>query len=129
MKITRLKRKRHVSYADDTVSERPGMPVAISEEYEAFKLRIRKINTESNFGEANFLIRLRTNNLRYILVYCFLNEDQSIASVSFWVNNSVTLPPGETVTAGDLVEEEKATLLVLDFCETYLKKKYAGSEA
>lgn len=125
MKIQRLKKKRNIIYQQDPESEIPGTPVLESETYEVFKLRIQRRETGDEFGEVNFVVREKTNNLRYLLLYCRMDEPGEICSMSFWINSRVTLPPGETVYAGDLLDPEKASLFVMDFTETHLKKKYS----
>jgi hypothetical protein len=93
--------------------------------YEAFKLQIKRRDTDDKFGEANFLIRDKGNNLRYLILYCFIEQPGEICSVSYWINNKVTLPPGETVFAGNLLDDEKAALFVMDFLERHVKKNYS----
>lgn len=124
MRINKLKRKRHLIYETDLVDQRPGNPVFECEEYEAFKLRIKRRDTGDAWGETNFLIRSRTNNLRYLLVYCFTREPGQVFRICFWINDKVLLPDGELATAGKLLDEEKASYFVLDFIEQYIKKNY-----
>jgi len=124
MTLKQLKRKRLVIYKDELTCDLPGTPVLEGEEYEAFKLRIRRRDTDPRVGEVNFLIREMSNNLRFMLVYCFMDEPEQIHSISFWVNSNVLLPSGELAEAGKLIEEEKASLLLMDFIERHLKKKY-----
>jgi hypothetical protein len=124
MTLKQLKRKRLVIYKDELTCDLPGTPVLKGEEYEAFKLRIRRRDTDPGVGEVNFLIRELSNNLRFMLVYCFMDEPDRIHSISYWVNSKVLLPSGELAHAGNMIEEEKGSLLLMDFVERHLKKKY-----
>ena len=124
MTLKQLKRRRHVIYKDDLTCDLPGTPVLEGEEYEAFKLRIRRRDTDPGVGEVDFLIRDLSNNLRFMLVYCLMDEPERIHSVSFWINSKVLLPSGELVHAGNLLDEERASLFLMDFTERHLKKKY-----
>lgn len=104
--------------------ELPGKPVFMGDEYEAFKLQIRRLDTGDRSGEVNFLIRNKQNNLRYLLLYCFVEQPGEIFRMSFWINNKVLLPTSEVATTERLIDEEKAAYWVMDFCEQYLKKNY-----
>lgn len=124
MKLKQLKRKRLVIYKDDLIDDQPGVPVLEGDEYQAFKLRIQRRETDPRVGEVNFLIRDVSNNLRYMLVYCLMDEPDQIHSICFWVNSKVHLPSGELAYAGKLLDEEKASFFLMDFTERHLKKKY-----
>jgi len=125
MKLKQLKRKRLVIYKDELTDDLPGIPVPGGEEYEAFKLRIRRRDTDPRVGEVNFLIRDVSNNLRYLLVYCLMDNPDEIHTISFWVNSKVSMPTGEIAYAGKLLDDEKASYFLMDFTERHLKKKYA----
>ena len=125
MKLKQLKRKRPIVYKDELIDDLPGIPVPGGEEYEAFKLRIHRRDTDPRVGEVNFLIRDVSNNLRYLLVYCLMDEPDLIHTINFWVNSKVRLPSGELAHAGKLLDEERASFLLMDFTERYLKKKYS----
>lgn len=125
MKITQLKKKREIVYRCRLVDDVPGNPVLDSETYEAFKLQIQRRDTDDTCGEVNFLIRDKGNNLRYLVLYCFMDEPNEIRSVSYWVNNKVTVPPGLVETVEDLIDHEKAALFVMDFLERHVKKNYS----
>lgn len=123
MMPTRLKKKRAIIYQDELLDDVPGIPVFSSESYEAFRLRIKRRDTGDDFGESNFLIRDKSNNLRYVLLYCIREQPEIINSMSFWVNNTVPIPAGYNAYAGDLLDEEVAILYVMDFVERFLKDK------
>lgn len=124
MKLRQLKRKRHIVYQGELVSEEPGQFVIGGEEYEAHKLRIRRRDTDDKDGEVNFLIREKGNILRYMLVYCMIPEPGQISRICFWVCNKVLMPSGELATVEQLIDKEKATYYLMDFCERHLKKNY-----
>ena len=125
MKIKKLKRRRHLLYHGDLASDQPGAAVYEGFDYEAFKLRIQRRDTDDRTGEVNFLIRDKSNNLRYLLLYCFLPEPGEISFLSFWVNTKVLLPSGELATAGPLLDEEKASYFIMDFIQKHLKENYS----
>jgi len=122
--IKYLTRKRHIIYDDVLTIDTPGIPVIKVDTYEAFKLQIKRRDTDPEIGEVNFLLRDPSNNLRFLLVYCFMEEPNCIVSISYWINNKVQLPSGELVHAGVLIDNEKAVYFVIDFIERYLKKHY-----
>lgn len=124
MKLRQLKRRRHLLYSIGLTEDKPGILEFESDQYEVFRLRISKRETDDRCGEVNFLIREKSNNLRFALLYCFLESPEEISSMSFWVNTKVLLPTGELAFAGKLIDEEKATYLIMDFCERHLKGKY-----
>lgn len=125
MTLKQLKRKRHIIYQEELSCDQPGTFVLEGEEYEAFKLRIRRRDTDPRVGEVNFLIRDKSNNLRYLLLYGFMEQPGEIFRISFWINSKVRLPSGEIAHAGKLLDEERASYFIMDFCERYLKKNYA----
>lgn len=124
MRLKQLKRKRLVIYTDELSGETPGTLVHKACEYEAFKLRIRRRDTDNRVGEVNFLIRDNSNRLRYLLVYCFMEQPGEIFQISFWINTKVQLPSGELAYAGKLLDDERASLFLMDFAENHLKKNY-----
>jgi hypothetical protein len=125
MKLKQLKRRRPVIYQDELSGELPGTLVLQAEGYEAFKLRIRRRDTDPRVGEVNFLIRDVSNNLRFVLVYCLMDNPDEIHTISFWVNSKVLMPTGEIAYAGTLLDDEKASYFLMDFAERHLKKIYA----
>lgn len=124
MKITRLKNVRAVYYKEPTSSELPGTPVYQGETYEAFSLKIHKREAADFDGESNYLIREKGNLIRHLILYCRLPEPGRLNELLFWINDKVTIPPGEKLSAGELIDPEKASLWVMDFSENFLKKKY-----
>lgn len=124
MKLKQLKRKRHIIHKGELTSDNPGSLVFEGSEYEAHKLQIWRRDTSDLDGEVNFLIREKENNLKYILVYCFIPEPGQINRICFWICNKVQLPSGEIATVAQLIDQEKASYFVMDFTERYLKKNY-----
>lgn len=123
----KIKRPRQIDYhlVDLTVDEIPDL-VYHTESYSAFKLKIKRRNISTDIGELNFLIRDNSNNLRYILLYCFMNEPNNVFKCSYWINNRVLMPDREYVTTKELLDSEKAVLYVKDFMESFVFKKYKG---
>lgn len=121
MVFKKLKRKRHIIYQDDLTKDVPGIYLFQGDEYEVFRLVIRRRDTGDDFGESNYLIRSKSNNLRYLILYGFKNEACQFDKFSFWINNKVLIPPGDNAYAGDLLDEEVAELYIMDFIENYLK--------
>lgn len=124
MKLKQLKRQRLVIYQDELSGENPGTPVHRAGEYEAFKLRIRRRDTDPRTGEVNFLIRDCSNRLRYLIAYCMIEQPGEISQISFWINNKVALPSGELAFAGKLLDDERASYFLMDFTENHIKKNY-----
>lgn len=124
MKLKQLKRKRHIIYKGVLASDNPGTLAFEGMEYEAHKLQIQRRDTDDRDGEVNFLIREKDNNLRYLLLYCFIPEPGQINRICFWICNKVELPSGEIATVSQLIDQERASYFVMDFTERYLKKNY-----
>lgn len=115
---------RHIEYYVDLVGDDIGNPVVEGETYSAYKLQIKKRNVDTSYGEVNFLLREKSNNLRFILMYCFIENPGEIAFSEYWINSRVTLPSGENAHCGELVDSEMATYYIKDFTEKFLKKNY-----
>ena len=124
MRITQLQRKRNLIYSKELTIESPGIPVFKGEVYEVFKLQIQRRDDDPGTGEVNFLIRNLTNNLRFLLAYCFMENSNEIHAISFWINSKVLLPSGEIANTGKLVDDENASYLLMDFIENYIVKNY-----
>lgn len=124
MELKKIKRTRHIEYYLNLTDDDLGVPVLEFESHSAYKLQIKKRNVDTKLGEINFLIRDNSNNLRYVILYCFIDNPGEICSCSYYINSRVLLPSGENAYCGELIDKEVALYLCKDFIERYLKKNY-----
>jgi len=123
-KINIIPKKRHVEYCDDLTVENLSNPVYSNSQFDAFKLLIKKRNIDIVFGEVNFLIRDKNNNLKYLILYCYIDQPNEIFKINYWINNKVVMPNRELVTTDNLIENELSTYYVLDFIKNYISINY-----
>lgn len=124
MIINQIKIPRFISYYVDLISDNLEGLVYESESYEVFKLKIKQRHFETETGELNFLIRDKSNNLRYILLYCYMDNPDEIKSFEYYVNDTVKLPTKQSIKVGNLLDSEIAELFVKDTIHNHIKNKY-----
>lgn len=124
MNILRINKPRLITYYSDLLSDELDNLIHDSESYQAFKLKIKQRHFESEQGEMNFLIRDKTNNLKYIILYCFMDEPEIIKDCDYYVNNILKLPSKETIITEPFIDGEVAELYVKDLIFNNLQKKY-----
>lgn len=124
MIINQIKIPRFISYYVDLISDNLEGLVYESESYEVFKLKIKQRHFETETGELNFLIRDKSNNLRYILLYCYMDNPDEIKSFEYYVNDTVKLPTKQSIKVGNLLDSEIAELFVKDTIHNHIKIKY-----
>lgn len=124
MELKKLKRPRAIDYNQGLTGDEPGTLVLEFDKHSAYKLQIKKRHVDTKLGEVNFLIRDNSNNLRYVLLYCFIDNPGEICSCSYYLNSRVLLPTGESAYCGELMDDEVARYLCKDLIERYLKKNY-----
>lgn len=124
MIITNIKNPRFVTYYNQLTSDEVDNMVHETSTYTAFKLKIKQRHFESEIGEIDFLIRDKTNNLKYILVYCYMEQPEEINSIEYYINDTVKLPSKEIVKVGPLMDVEVSDLLVKDLLHNYISKNY-----
>ena len=115
---------RKIDYYEDLVSDNLEDKVYENDIFEVFKLKIKKRHVQTVLGEINFLIRDRSNNLKYILVYCYMMEPDNIFRIEYYINDILLMPSKEVVKVNSLIDSEMAELYVKDLTENYIRKKY-----
>ena len=115
---------RKIDYYEDLVSDNLEDKVYENDSFEVFKLKIKKRHVQTVLGEINFLIRDRSNNLKYILVYCYMMEPDNIFRIEYYINDILLMPSKEVVKVNSLIDSEMAELYVKDLTEKYIRKKY-----
>lgn len=124
MNLMKIDNKRKVDYYVDLISDDLPKLVYSGKNYDAFKLDIKQRHVVTNIGEVNFLIRDKSNNLKYIILYGFMEEPNQIFKFTYYINNKIVLPSRETVTVDNLLDPELAGYYVMDFIENYVSKNY-----
>lgn len=124
MNLKKIDNKRKVDYYVDLISDDLPKLVYSGKNYDVFKLDIKKRHVITNIGEVNFLIRDKSNNLKYIILYGFMEEPNQIFKFTYYINNKVVLPSRETVTVNNLLDPELAGYYVMDCIENYVSKNY-----
>ncbi len=127
MELKKIKNIRHIEYYVNLTDDNIGTPVLEFDNYSAYKLQIKKRNVDTKLGEVNFLLRNKSNNLRHVILYCFIDNPGEICSCSYYINSKILLPSGEYAYCGELIDQEVAFYMVREFIEKYLKKNYIFS--
>ena len=115
---------RKIDYYEDLVSDNLTDKVYENDSFEVFKLKIKKRHVQTVLGEIDFLIRDKSNNLKYILVYCYMMEPDNIFRIEYYINDILLMPSKEVVKINSLIDSEIAELYVKELAENYIKKKY-----
>lgn len=123
-KISAINSPRKIDYHEDLLSDNLSEKIYEGENYDFFKLKIKQRHFQTLLGEVNFLIRDKTNNLKYILVYCYMMDPDKIFKIEYYVNDIIQFEYKEVVKIDPLVDNEVAELLVKDLFVNYIQKKY-----
>lgn len=115
---------RKIDYYEDLISDNLSDKIYENESVQVFKLKIKKRHVQTVLGEIDFLIRDKSNNLKYILVYCFMMEPDNIFRIQYYINDVLIMPTKEVVKVNPLVDSEIAELYVKDLADNYIKKNY-----
>lgn len=115
---------RKIDYYEDLVSDNFTDKVYENDSFEVFKLKIKKRHVQTVLGEIDFLIRDKSNNLKYILVYCYMMEPDNIFRIQYYINDILLMPSKEVIKVNPLLDSEIAELYVKELAENYIKKKY-----
>lgn len=115
---------RKIDYYEDLVSDNLTDKVYENDSFEVFKLKIKKRHVQTVLGEIDFLIRDKSNNLKYILVYCYMMEPDNIFRIQYYINDILLMPSKEVIKVNPLLDSEIAELYVKELAENYIKKKY-----
>ena len=122
--IKKKSKPRNIEYHQQLIADDIDGLVYANDLFQVFKLKIKKRNINTEIGELNFLIRDHSNNLKYILVYCFMNEPEEIFGIEYYINDLVIMPNLTVVRVDPHIDEEVAEFYVKDFFVNYLEKKY-----
>lgn len=115
---------RKIDYYEDLVSDNLTDKVYENDSFEVFKLKIKKRHVQTVLGEIDFLIRDKSNNLKYILVYCYMMEPDNIFRIQYYINDILLMPSKEVIKVNPLLDSEIAEFYVKELTENYIKKKY-----
>lgn len=115
---------RKIDYYEDLVSDNLTDKVYENDSFEVFKLKIKKRHVQTVLGEIDFLIRDKSNNLKYILVYCYMMEPDNIFRIEYYINDILLMPSKEVIKVNPLLDSEIAEFYVKELTENYIKKKY-----
>jgi len=118
---------RKIDYYEDLISDDLPDKVYETESFEVYKLKIKQRHVQTVLGEINFMIRDKSNNLKYILVYCYMMEPDNIFKIDFYINDIVEFRR-DNVKVDPLLDNEVAELYVKDLISNYLKNKYEFSD-
>lgn len=119
-----MSKPRKIDYSVNLIDDDIPGKIYEGSNYEAYKLNIKQRYFESELGEINFMIRDRSNNLKFILVYCLMKEPEKIFKIQYYINDTVQLPSKEVIKTKPLMDPEVAELLVKDLVSNYISKKY-----
>lgn len=119
-----MSKPRKIDYSVNLIDDDIPGKVYEGSNYEAYKLNIKHRYFETELGEINFMIRDRSNNLKFILVYCLMKEPEKIVNIQYYINDTVQLPSKEVIKTRPLVDQEVAELLVKDLISNYISKNY-----
>lgn len=122
--ITIMSKPRKIDYSVNLIDDDIPGKIYEGSNYEAYKLTIKQRYFETDLGEINFMIRDRSNNLKFILVYCLMKEPEKIVNIQYYINDTVQLPSKEVIKTRPLVDQEVAELLVKDLISNYISKNY-----
>lgn len=122
--ISKVDNPRKIDYYVELLSDDLPNEVYNGSEYEAYKLQIKQRHIQTVLGEINFLIRDKSNSLKYILVYCFMMEPDKICKIEFYINDVVEMEYQEQIKIEPLIDQEVAELLVKDLFINYISKNY-----
>jgi hypothetical protein len=115
---------RKIDYYEDLVSDNLTDKVYENDSFEVFKLKIKKRHVQTVLGEIDFLIRDKSNNLKHILVYCYMMEPDNIFRIEYYINDILLMPSKEVIKVNPLLDSEIAEFYVKELTENYIKKKY-----
>lgn len=122
--IERVKNPRKCDYDVNLIAELiPGL-VYSGNNYDAYKLKIKQRHVQTMLGEINFLIRDKSNDLKYVLVYCYMMEPEKIFKIEYYVNDVIQMPSKETIKIEPVMDGEVADLYVKDLVLNYISKNY-----
>ena len=122
--IESIPNPRKIDYYEDLISDNLSDKIYENESVQVFKLKIKKRHVQTVLGEIDFLIRDKSNNLKYILVYCFMMEPDNIFRIQYYINDVLIMPTKEVVKVNPLIDSEIAELYVKDLADNYIKKNY-----
>jgi hypothetical protein len=122
--IHHISRPRKIDYYQDLISDQITELIYEGLNYEAYKLQIKQRHIQTVVGEVNFLIRDKSNNLKYILVYCYMMEPENIFKIEYYINDTIQLPTEEVVSLKSFLDREVAEMLVKDLIVNYISKNY-----
>lgn len=123
-KISIINSPRKIDYYEDLLSDNLPNKIYEGEYYEFYKLKIKERHFQTILGEINFMIRDKSNNLKYILVYCYMMEPDKIFKLDFYINDVIQMEYKELVKIEPLIDKEVAELLVKDLFVNHIQKKY-----
>lgn len=122
--IESIPNPRKIDYYEDLISDNLSDKIYENESVQVFKLKIKKRHVQTVLGEIDFLIRDKSNNLKYILVYCFMMEPDNIFRIQYYVNDIVKMPTKEVIKVEPLLDSEIAEFYVKELADNYIKKNY-----
>ena len=122
--ISRVLNPRKIDYNENLISDLLPHLVYSGINYEAYKLQIKQRHINTMLGELNFLIRDRSNNLKYILVYCYMMEPEKIFKIEYYINDLIQMPSKEIIKIDPMMDAEAAEMYVKDLIVNYINKQY-----
>lgn len=121
MKLVKLTKKRDIIYNN----KEPLNEVYSNSIITVSKLKIENRLIPTETGELNYLITLKENPAKYIILYCFMEEPNSIFRFSYFINNEIKIENKQIVKSDEvLIDEELAFFYVMDFVSNYLSANY-----
>ncbi len=122
--IKKISKKRSIEYYCNLTEETLPKLIYSNTIFDAFKLDIKSRVTNTDVGELNFLIRDKSNILRYIILYCYMDKPNTIFQFSYYLNNEVVLPSKYIAKTETLIDDEVGYLYIMDFISNYVSKNY-----
>jgi hypothetical protein len=122
--INRVLNPRKIDYKENLIVDLLPNLVYSGNNYEAYKLQIKQRHIQTMLGELNFMIRDKTNNLKFILVYCYMMEPEKIFKIEYYINDIIQFPSKEIVKIDPMMDSEMADMYVKDLVFNYISKKY-----
>jgi hypothetical protein len=122
--INRVLNPRKIDYQENLIVDLLPNLVYSGNNYEAYKLQIKQRHIQTMLGELNFMIRDKTNNLKFILVYCYMMEPEKIFKIEYYINDIIQFPSKEIVKIDPMMDSEMADMYVKDLVFNYISKKY-----
>lgn len=112
---------RPVYHKDSSNRTEPGKLVHSCHTGKFYKLIIVHRDTDAQYGELNYELRIQNVNFHRVKIYCIMDQPNHIFTVLYCIERDLSLADTEPVTEPDL---EMIRYMLLDFIYNHLAGKY-----